>query len=98
MNKTEIPTPRTDEARTNIGSESCRSRWIVEADFARQLERENAAMREVIKEASRVLENARFVHQAITTYSPQDAVDKIENQKHCDNMAACLELLKPYLP
>jgi hypothetical protein len=164
MNETEIPTPRTDAIETNIGSESCRSRWIVDSDFARQLERENAAMREqiknsaintnvrlfdlvrymrselheaelitdeeyawlcggcemanstkggspsprrledydamreAIKEARRVIENARFVHQAITTYAPQDAVDKVENQKHCDGMTACLEMLKPYLP
>jgi len=52
------------------------------------------ALRDAVKEAYRVIENARFVHQAITTYAPQDAVDKIENQKHCDNMSSALAKLK----
>ena len=54
-------------------------------------------MRGAIRGAARVIENARFVHQAITTYAPQDAVDKIENQKHCDNMTAALATLKPFI-
>jgi hypothetical protein len=94
MNETEIPTPRTDAAFKS-GEFNTQERSM---QFSRQLERENAAMREVMKEAGRVIENARFVHQAITTYAPQDAVDKVENKKHCDSMTACLELLKPYLP
>jgi hypothetical protein len=101
MNETEIPTPRTDAFMAELCGAPCNDwGWFAEKVefFARQLERENAAMREVIKEASRVIENARFVHQAITTYAPQDAVDKVENQKHCDGMTACLEFLKPYLP
>ena len=98
MNTNTNATPRTDAKTRYVNNPNGRDYRVVSADFARQLERENAAMREVMKEASRVLENARFVHQAITTYAPQDIVDKVENQKHCDNMTACLELLKPYLP
>lgn len=55
------------------------------------------AMREAIREVYRVLENSLFVHQSITTYAPQDAVDKIENQKHCDNMKEALCKLHHFL-
>lgn len=54
MNETEIPTPRTDleeSAQTQrFGG------YMVKADFARQLERENAAMRAEIAEAKQVLQ------------------------------------------
>lgn len=63
----------------------------------RKRDEELEAMREAIKEAYRVIENARFVHQAITTYAPQDAVDKIENQKHCNNMSSALAKLQPFI-
>lgn len=29
---------------------------------------------------------------------PPDAVDKIENQKHCDNMTTALAKLQPFIP
>ena len=63
----------------------------------RKRDEELEAMREAIKEAYRVIENARFVHQAITTYAPQDAVDKIENQKHCNNMSSAIAKLQPFI-
>ena len=69
MNETEIPTPRTDaEAydvtyRGHMGStftandvEKDQYGEHVTADFARQLERENAAMRWLIQEAALVID------------------------------------------
>lgn len=55
------------------------------------------AMREATEEAERALSNALFIHEAITPYAPQDAADKIENQKHCDNIKAALANLKPFI-
>jgi len=50
MNETEIPTPRTDaEAVRGRSTAFPRASYFVDADFARQLERENAVMRHLAK-------------------------------------------------
>lgn len=57
MSETEMPTPRTDEAIVEWTDTLPHGGipWVP-AYIARQLERENAAMREVIKEAEHALE------------------------------------------
>lgn len=103
-------TPITNEARLRLDSDdsSCAiytytldgSSYhgeVVRGDKMQAIELENAAMREAIKEAHRVLENARFVHQAITTYVEQTTFERQENQKHCDRMLAALAKLQPFL-
>lgn len=81
-------TPRTDANQKAMEREDFDVELALTYDFARTLERENSAMREAIKEAHRVLENARFVHQAITTYVEQTSFERQENQKHCDQTPA----------
>jgi hypothetical protein len=55
MSETKIPTPRTDgEVRKRSANGAYDPRFVY-ADFARQLERENAAMRKVIQETLNVL-------------------------------------------
>jgi hypothetical protein len=60
MNKTEIPTPRTDaffKRRIELYHHGLEPQDTMrDADFARQLERENAAMRAEITEAKQVLQ------------------------------------------
>lgn len=56
MNITEIPTPRTDAECKPNDPTSWPSVYVT-SDFARQLERENAAMREVMKLAQAALQD-----------------------------------------
>ena len=62
LNQDKIPTPRTDaEAKKRFANGAYDPRFVyaVYADFARQLERENAAMREAIREAHTAIEGCR---------------------------------------
>jgi hypothetical protein len=90
MNITEIPTPRTDaEAVRGRSTAFPRASYFVDADFARQLERENVAMREVIKEVIAITKNA--------IWSAQDN-DAVNAAKFSESALASIDPLKTYLP
>lgn len=77
-------TPRTDDAI--CGSEPFNDEHVVLADFASQLERENAAMREVIKEAYTAI--ATQIHVRGTS---DDTLDVLAQQE------SALTKLSPFL-
>jgi len=87
MNETEIPTPRTGSQLHYPHATGDGIINLVEGDFARQLERENAAMREVIKAAHNAIEVQIHVR------GTGDDTVVVLNQ-----LQSASELLKPYLP
>ena len=104
MNETEIPTPRTDAFKiqqNRLNQSISPDNWPWQAfdsilNFTRQLERENATMREVIKAAYDALE------EAATKLAGWHGL--YESQIGSDDYAAVLNVestltkLKPYLP
>ena len=86
MNEIEIPTPRTDaeqriwlRLKTN-GETYIDEETIVASDFARQLERENAAMREVIKEALESLDCLSLVVGLTPILGNKEAIQEANDQ------------------
>ncbi len=81
MNETEIPTPRTD-AECGYGpvGSHLEDKLIVGADFARQLERENAAMREVMKEALESLDCLSLVVGLTPILGNKEALQEANDQ------------------
>jgi hypothetical protein len=100
MNETEIPTPRTDaffKRRIELYHHGLEPQDTMrDADFARQLERENAAMREVIKAAYEALEeSAAKLAGWHGLYETQIGSDDYAAVLNAESIIA---KLKPYLP
>jgi hypothetical protein len=95
MNETEIPTPRTDaffKRRIELYHHGLEPQDTMrDADFARQLERENAAMRWLIQESALVIDQLSMACSG----GMQPANAKIMAIKEGSKL---LTKLKPYLP
>lgn len=94
MNITEIPTPRTDKKvwaafyHIDVGEID-----VVDADFARQLERENAAMRAALQ-----LAEASLGHLKQRDWFKEDVKNDVVCTLNADLVRLTLNKLKPYLP
>ena len=73
-------TPRTDKRcleSQSLKSMSMRFAWM--CDFARELERENAALREVIK--SNIIDIGQLSEEAVTLREDKERLDWLEKNK-----------------